>query len=389
MLNRLNTLITGPNVPKLYIAQRVIDKMVAAAQQYIEDETGEAMIGLVLADGTTGVSVYIVDTIAPGDDALRASHTFQQGSAWQDEVLNWLRENWQVARKKRSGAYGNSHASRWDAPLYHIGDWHKQPGFMIQPSGGDLMTALNWVHQPGNRIGFVVAPILTIDHPATVDDPDEMSNFIRVEQPNGLMTRIDFWFIARDMVRFYPITPNVAEDRIFPRLMEYPWHLTNEARASQEMQLRESEGMLVEILLWDTDEALPLEVCLLTARPGAEKFLLIATQHDYPHTPPDIYTLPFNSIQPDEDLYDLMNRIWTYAELIEDPEDWEWSPEKTLLEYVFVVEAELGLGPVPLADGASDDTQATPDANASESEATVAEAVTESEDAAAEEDPPE
>jgi hypothetical protein len=381
MLNRLNTLITGPNVPKLYVAQRVIDKMVKAAQEYVDDETGEAMIGLVLVDGTTGVAVYIIDTIAPGDDALRASHTFQQGSAWQDEVLNWLRENWQVAREKRAGAYGNSHASRWDAPLYHIGDWHKQPGFMIQPSGGDLATALDWVNQPGNRIGFVVAPILTIDHPATVEAPDEMSNFIRVEQANGLMTRIDFWFIHRDMVRFYPITPSVSEDRIFPRLMDYPWHLTSETRASQEIQLLESEGMLVEILLWDTDETLPLEICLLTARPGAEKFLLIATQHDYPHAPPDIYTLPFNSIQPDEDLYDLMGRIWTYAELVEDPEDWEWSPEKTLLEYVFVVESELGLGPSPVAELPASEPDATAHESDTPSQETVSEPVAGSEDA--------
>ncbi|MEM6529213.1 MAG: hypothetical protein AAF653_13025, partial [Chloroflexota bacterium] len=166
MFERINTLLNGPDIPKLYIAQRVIDKMAKAAQQYIEDETGEAMIGMIIPDETSGTAVYILDTIAPGDDAVRETHTFQQGSVWQDEVLHWLRQNWEITRKKRAGSYGNSHAARWDAPLYHIGDWHKQPGFMIQPSGGDLMTALEWVNQKGNRIGFVIAPILTIDHPA-------------------------------------------------------------------------------------------------------------------------------------------------------------------------------------------------------------------------------
>ncbi|MEM6282841.1 MAG: hypothetical protein AAF787_11655 [Chloroflexota bacterium] len=342
MFERINTLLNGPDIPKLYIAQRVIDKMAKAAQQYIEDETGEAMIGMIIPDETSGTAVYILDTIAPGDDAVRETHTFQQGSVWQDEVLHWLRQNWEITRKKRAGSYGNSHAARWDAPLYHIGDWHKQPGFMIQPSGGDLMTALEWVNQKGNRIGFVIAPILTIDHPATVEDPDEAANFVRVEQEDGLMTRIDFWFIARKMMSFAPLTPNIVEDRIFPRLMGYPWHLTNEVRASQEIALLEGDGMLVEMILWDSDEQLPLEVGFLTARPGATHFLFIATQHNYPHSPPDIYTLPFASIQPDEDLYDLMERIWTHAELVEDPDDWEWNTGKTLLEYIYVAENMLG-----------------------------------------------
>ncbi|MEM6527960.1 MAG: hypothetical protein AAF653_06675, partial [Chloroflexota bacterium] len=166
--------------------------------------------------------------------------------------------------------------------------------------------------------------------------------FVRVEQEDGLMTRIDFWFIARKMMSFAPLTPNIVEDRIFPRLMGYPWHLTNEVRASQEIALLEGDGMLVEMILWDSDEQLPLEVGFLTARPGATHFLFIATQHNYPHSPPDIYTLPFASIQPDEDLYDLMERIWTHAELVEDPDDWEWNTGKTLLEYIYVAENMLG-----------------------------------------------
>ncbi len=342
MLNRLNNMINPPDIPKLYLAQRVVDKMAHAALQYTDDETGEAMIGMVIDDATSGAAVYVIDTIAPGEGAVREAHTFQQGGAWQDDILHWLRENWEITRRKRAASYGNAHAARWDAPLYPVGDWHKQPGFMIQPSGGDLMTALDWVHQPGNRIGFVVAPIVTIDHPATVEDPADMeNNFLRVEQPNGLMTRIDFWYIARNMLQFAPIAPRILEDRTFPRLMDYPWHLTSEARANQEIQLLEGDGMLVEILLWDTDEKLPLEVCFLTARPGASHFLLLATQHDYPHTPPDVYTLPFNSIGADEDLYDLMERIWTYAELV-DVEDFEWGADKTLLEAVYVAEAALG-----------------------------------------------
>ena len=34
-------------LPKLVIAQRVLDKMVNVSAQYTEDETGEAMIGFI------------------------------------------------------------------------------------------------------------------------------------------------------------------------------------------------------------------------------------------------------------------------------------------------------------------------------------------------------
>ena len=82
MLDRLNKMVNKPDVPNLYIAERVVQQMATAAQQYLEDETGEAMIGLVVPpdDETDKTSVYVMDTIAPGADALRASHTFQQGA---------------------------------------------------------------------------------------------------------------------------------------------------------------------------------------------------------------------------------------------------------------------------------------------------------------------
>lgn len=352
MLDRLNTIINGADVPNLFLAQRVVDNIARGAMQYIEDETGEAMIGLIIPDTSSDKkSVYVIDTIAPGDNAVRQTHTFQQGGAWQDDVLQWLRENWQVARRKRTTSYGSSTA-RWDSSLFHVGDWHKQPGFMIQPSMGDLQTALDFINDAGNQIGFLVAPIVTINHPLTVKDRDDTANFLRVEQSNGLMTRIDFWYIARGMNSFAPITPHILPDSNFPRLMEYPWHLIGEQRAYQEMKLLEDEGLLVEVLLWDTDEELPLEVCFLTARPGDDHFLLIATPYNYPHATPDMYKIPFESIQPDEDLYDLMKRMWTHAELLEDPADWNWSSEKTLLEYVYMTEDAQGWRASPLAPAA-------------------------------------
>ena len=372
MLNTVKNLVNGVEVPKLYLSEHVLDKIVVAGQEYIEDETGEAMIGLVMKDsGSNQTSVYVLDTIAPGEGAVRETHTFQQGGEWQDDVLHWLRENWEIARKQRANGYGTSTA-KWDAPLYHLGDWHKQPGWMIHPSGGDLRTAFEWINQPNNKIGFLIAPILTIDHPATVADPDKASNFLTQDQGNGQVSRIDFWYIARGMTNFVPIVAHVLPSRNFPRLMRYPWHLVSQTRAYQEMKLLEDDGMMVEVLLWNTDEELPMEVCFLTAREGATHFLLLATQADYPHSPPDVYKIPFASIQPGEDLYDLIRRQWTYAELVPDPDDFEWSPDKTLLEYIYIAEDTLGWNPNPLASpqpATVETTADTPPATSDEDDA--------------------
>ena len=39
----------------------------------------------------------------------------------------------------------------FDVPLRYLGDWHKQPGSMIQPSHGDHMTALTWLDDEESR----------------------------------------------------------------------------------------------------------------------------------------------------------------------------------------------------------------------------------------------
>ena len=82
--------------PNLVVAHRVLDRMLSAAQHHIEDETGEAMVGLIVPGGhPDGVpTLYVLDTISPDETALRQYHTFQQGDERQDELIWWLQENW-------------------------------------------------------------------------------------------------------------------------------------------------------------------------------------------------------------------------------------------------------------------------------------------------------
>ena len=146
--------------------------MTAAAGFHIEDETGEAMVGLVVpGTHTNGVpTLYVLDTISPDDSAIRQFHTFQQGDDRQDELIWWLQENWQQTRVQHQ-------QKKWDVPLRYLGDWHKQPGFMIQPSSGDLYTALNWIDDPENKMDFLLAPIVTLGHPHTIGSSERERQF--------------------------------------------------------------------------------------------------------------------------------------------------------------------------------------------------------------------
>ncbi len=151
------------DTPRIIVAQRVIDKIRRGALLYPEPETGEAMIGFVVpVPGRAEPDLYILDTISPGERAVREWGMFEQGDDWQGDVFHWLFVNWEVSRKQRRPSYGNALAAKWDFPLAHVGDWHKQPGDMIAPSGGDAMTARRMIEDRDTPIQHLVAPIVTL-----------------------------------------------------------------------------------------------------------------------------------------------------------------------------------------------------------------------------------
>lgn len=348
MIGRLKT--HRSSVPNLVIAQRVVDKMAAAAKHYLQDETGEAMVGLVVHGGRTGVdTLYVLDTIAPDENAVvREWATFQQGDERQDELIYWLQENWHVQRHKKRDAEGKAVSSKWDVPLRYLGDWHKQPGFMVQPSGGDLMTARNWIDDPDNGMDFLLAPIVTLGHPASVTT-ETGANFITVAQGDGTAMRVDFWYIDRQARDFYPIAPSIYPDTQLPALATYPWHLLHENRFKAESELLEKAGLFTTLVLWDTDHAPPLDVCFLTARVGADKVLLLITPPQYPAQPPRARVADFKGVKLDEDIYKVFADLWKHSHAVTDPPDWTWAEGRHLIDYIFALEDALGIShpPVP------------------------------------------
>lgn len=342
-------------VPNLVIAQRVLDKMAAAASHYIADETGEAMVGLVVpGTHTNGIpTLYVLDTIAPDDSAVRQLHTFQQGDERQDELIWWLQENWRFGREKHTGPDGKPLAARWDVPLRYLGDWHKQPGFMIHPSQGDLMTAQNWIADDGNGMDFLLAPIVTLGHPATTESHPAGANYVTIPQGDETCLRVDFWYLDARSRDFLPIVPAVYPNEQLPALVAYPWHLTKEDRFRAEYSLLEKDGLFTSLVLWEASGSLPLEVCLLTARMGWKKVLILITPCDYPASPPTARTAPFVEMKPEDDLYTVFASLWDDSEPVSDPPAWNWADGRFLLDYVYALEAALDIREDVPADAAS------------------------------------
>ena len=337
--------LTRPTVPNLVVAQRVLDKMMIAAQHYVQDETGEAMIGLVVPGShTNGVdTIYVLDTISPDESAVRQLHTFQQGDERQDEIIWWLQENWHVYREKRRGSFGNALQAKWDVPLRYLGDWHKQPGFMIAPSGGDQRTALDWLDDPSNNMEFLLAPIVTLGHPSTTLTGNTNANFLTIPMPDAQHLRVDFWYIHRDLRLFQPIIPAVYPNEQLPRLTDYPWHLVNQSRINQEYALLQADELFTSIVLWNATPEPPLEICFMTARMGSDRVLLIITPWNYPDHAPTARVAPFIQMGPEDDMYEIFEEMWSNSEVVANPPDWHWSSEQYLVDYIRVLEESLGM----------------------------------------------
>jgi hypothetical protein len=343
MFSRFQKMVSG-SVPNLVVAQRVLDKMQAAAESHLQDETGEAMVGLVVPGAYPNAipTLYVLDTISPDESAIRQYHTFQQGDERQDELIWWLQENWQATRDRRFNLFNKN---KWDVPLRYLGDWHKQPGYMIQPSGGDLMTAMDWILDSDNGMDFLLAPIVTLDHPSTIVTAGVSTNFVMLPQGDGEMMRVDFWYIDQKSQVFTPIVPTIYPDDQLPTLAPYPWHLVHEKQIEDELRLLESDGLFNSITLWNADNEPPLEVCFLTTRVGSSRMLIIVTPHDYPNHPPSARIAPLVPMGGDDDMYKVFESAWKQAEPV-DMRDYfstEWTPEKHMLDLIHAIERKLGL----------------------------------------------
>lgn len=254
-----------PLFNRVQIAERVLTKIVAAATAAPKTETGEAMVG-VIRDGV----ILILDTISPDESAQRDPGRFQQGDDRQDEILWWMQENWNNKRSKHMV---------YDAPLQFLGDWHKQPGSMIHPSGGDFLSAQKWMRE--NQFPFLLVPIVTgvaAGKKFTQKAGLDMNTLLMEE--DGF--RLDMWVLTPESDDFERVMTTRAKK--LPDIAPLPWYIEDPALFNQVVKHWQKRGYTVTMALWDADGVPPLEVCLMLKQPGSTVTTIIVLPHDYPMT---------------------------------------------------------------------------------------------------------
>ena len=343
---------------RVVVARRVVEKIVRGALQYPELETGEALVGLVVPQPARDEpQIYVLDTIPPGPAAVREWGMFAQGGDWQGDVLHWLHVNWEVVRAQRRGSYGSALAAKWDVPLQHVGDWHKQPGAMIAPSSGDARTARSLIADPEAHVHQLIAPIVTLyrlsDAPdgeaeaaqeaaLPADMPPVAPNTLVERRPEaGWAVRIDFWYMSARTRRFVPIVPRVWEDERLPALPPIAWHLARPARFDREYALLTEAGFQVDAVRWDADGRPPLEICFALYRPGGTGVVLLITSADYPAQMPAVRIAPLVRVAEDEDLFEKLYAASRSLLPTELP-TWAWSAKRTLVELALHAEKVFG-----------------------------------------------
>jgi hypothetical protein len=360
---------TSNDLPRVIIAQRVIDKIWHGALLYPEIETGESMIGFVVPQsGRQEPDIYVLDTISPGEHVVREWGMFEQGNDWQGDVLDWLSKNWDAFRELRRSSYGNALAAKWDVPLQYVGDWHKHPGDMTYPSGGDAVQARKIINDPETPEYQLVAPLLTIYplHPEKTDEPDDQAATVpsepveHVEIPEavngknngsskpiiktlpdqGWTLRIDFWYMSKRRQKFVPITPVVWPDDRLPHLPPVAWHLEHPKRFDQEQNLLIQAGYMVDIVRWDADGRPPYEIAFSVYKPGSQTVIILVTSADYPAQRPAIRIAPLVNVAENEDVFE---KVYEASKPVLNSQmpDWPWDSMRTLLELVWHVEKTL------------------------------------------------
>lgn len=357
---------TNYDMPRVIVAERVINKMLQGALLYPEPETGEAMIGLIAGQtGRLEPDIYIMDTINPGEHAVRHWGMFEQGSDWQANVFNWLHDNWEAFRELRRPSYGSALAAKWDMPLMHVGDWHKHPGDMTSISEGDEETARKMIADAETPIQHVVVPIVTMyalhsapaepapDEEADVQpgidvktEPDPLKNpppsaIVRTLEDKGYIIRIDFWYRSKRMKHLTPVVPVIWPDDRMPNLPPVAWHLQHPKRFDQEYDLLTQGGYVVDVVRWDADGRPPYEICFSVYKPGRKQVLILVTPVDYPLQMPALRVSPLVSVAEDEDVFE---KIYEASQpvLVTQMPEWGWDSKRTLIELVWHLEKLFG-----------------------------------------------
>jgi hypothetical protein len=349
--------VARASLPRLTLAQRVVDKIVANAMVY-ETETGESLIGFATkVAGRPEPDLYAIDTIPPDESAIRRGAYFEQGDLLQSDIFNWLFDNWNLARKNTSGG---GVGAKWDMPLMNLGDWHKHPGTLVEPSWGDTDTARSHIFDEVAGIPQLLAILATVwdrsyaeaeeaeekvlaQLDLTPSQAEHEPRPIKIPVDSRNLVRIDCWYMSRLTRRFVRLTPQITDNKLLPELPIIGWHIDQPERMNAEMKALNQDGYSVSVDQHDADGEPPFEICLSLARRSSQYVLMVVTHASYPEKMPTVRTVPISVFKAIPEDADLFVNLWPKAELLpkEGYPDWEWTPDRTIAELARAVEAKL------------------------------------------------
>ncbi len=354
-----NLALSRANLPRLTLAQRVIDKIVANAMMY-DTETGEALVGLaVKTSGRSEPDLYVLDTIPPpADTTVRQGAYFEQGDDLQEDIFNWWADNWEEFRERRRASYSSAIGAKWDVPLANLGDWHKHPGTLTTPSGGDFETAYEHIHDNQEGIPQLLVILATVwdreqaerenadpEEALVGDDPHALKPHpLKISISETKVVRIDFWYMSRHTRRFVKLKPIVTENSLLPNLTPIGWQIADYARLGQELErLRDDGYSVLRVQAHNVDDVPPLEFCLQVFSMAGKYIFTVVTSADYPQSRPVIRFTPINIIREIPEGGKPFFPVWNQSQPI--PEtcypEWGWSSDRYLSELVAAVEANL------------------------------------------------
>jgi hypothetical protein len=355
MMNLFHTIAVARAglLPRITLAQRVVDKMVQNALIY-DTETGEALVGFAIKQmGRSEPDLYVVDTISPDASAIRRGAYFEQGDTLQDDIFTWWHDNWNKMREKRRKSPDHSLAAKWDIELVHLGDWHKHPGTLVEPSWGDTDTARGRVFDEEIKTPQILAILATVWDRARAESesfegegvlPDDGPQPLKIAIDDRTLVRLDCWYMSQVIRRFVRLTPVVVPDKALPSLSTVSWHLANQDRWNRELEALSKQSYSVSPELYNGEEADSVVLTLEIAKRGSQNIFIVLTQPDYPKNMPTIRTVPMSAVKNiPEEVDDLFMALWKQSQPLDKAlyPDWQWTPEKTILDLIQAVEAKL------------------------------------------------
>lgn len=290
--------------PIVVVPERVIAAMAAETKRYMTIETGESMVGIVIppseSDPFREPIFFILGTI-PADSAEHHAAMFELGGDIQVRIFSWLSKNWNAMREV-SRAKPSYLSYRWaqkvpggeipqlfDRPLADLGDWHKHPGNMTHPSGGDLGTAIETLLDEGLNVRYLIAPVTTVSE--VPDTKVGWKDTLVTHSEGNFVMNISFSYLSRRMIQtgqrqFMTVIPNIVPNDYLPQLPVLSWDLLDPELFQMEIKLLKDYGCTVEVIRQETRGGPPLEVCFSIKRQECERpwdyQLFVETPVGYP-----------------------------------------------------------------------------------------------------------